>query len=103
MSSPFADSIYAQPALTHLVRGYDRNPLTGESYMSSLASPSAAAVSAEAASLAKIRLDAVSYRNAQGAIVGTLTPSTRRAELTSHSDAYVNFFDSTSIKRNYTG
>lgn len=99
---PFADSVYAQPRLTHLVRQYG-NPALGESLLSSLAGPSAAAVSAQAASLAKVRLDAVSFRNAQGTIVGTLTPSTKRADLTSHRDAYRNFFDSTSIKRNYTG
>jgi len=99
---PFADSVYAQPRLTHLVRQYG-NPTLGESLLSALAGPSAAAVSAQAASLAKIRLDSVSFRNAQGTIVRTLTPSTKRADLTSHSDAYVNFFDATSIKRNYTG
>jgi hypothetical protein len=101
MSSPFADSIYAQPGLTHLVRQYG-NPTLGESYLRSLAQPSAQAVAAEAASLADAR-DEINWRNAQGNIVKTLTPSTRRVELTSHSDAYVNFFDSTSIKRNYTG
>ena len=99
---PFADSVYAQHRLTHLVRQYG-NPALGESLLSALAGPSAAAVTAQAASLAKVRLDAVSFRNAQGTIVGTLTPSRKRADLTSHSDAYVNFFDSTSIKRNYTG
>jgi hypothetical protein len=74
---PFADSVYAQPRLTHLVRQYG-NPALGESLLSSLAGPSAAAVSAQAASLAKVRLDAVSFRNAQGTIVGTLTPLTTR-------------------------
>lgn len=102
MTSPFADSVYAQPKLTHLVRQYG-NPALGESLLSSLAGPSAAAVSAQAVSLAKIRLDSVSFRNDQGTIVGTLTPSTRRADLTSHGDSYRNFFDSTSIKRDYTG
>jgi hypothetical protein len=101
MSSPFADSIYAQPGLTHLVRQYG-NPTLGESYLSSIAAPSAAAVTAEAASLADAR-DKINWRNAQGNIVKTLTPSTKRAEMTSHDDAYVDFFDSTSIRRNYTG
>lgn len=91
MSSPFADSIYAQPGLTHLVRQYDRNPLTAESYLSALAEPSTQAVNAEAASLA----DAVA--------TGVETPSTTRAVMTNHHDAYVNFFDATSINRNYTG
>jgi hypothetical protein len=89
--SPFADSVYAQPGLTHLVRQYDRNPLTGESCLYALATPSTAAVAAEAASLA----DAVA--------TGVESPSTTRAGLTNHHDAYVNFFDSTSINRNYTG
>ena len=90
MPSPFADSVYAQPGLTHLVRQYG-NPTLGESYTSALASPSPKAVEAEQASL----LDAQA--------TGVDTPSTTRAELTSHSDAYRNFFDSTSIKRDYTG
>lgn len=91
MSSPFADSIYAQPGLTHLVRQYDRNPLTGESYLASIASPSTAAVNAEAASLD----DAIA--------TGVPSPSTTRADLTNHHDAFVNFFDATSINRNYNG
>lgn len=89
--SVFADSIYAQPGLTHLVRQYDRNPGKGESILTATASPSAAAVAAEAASLA----------DAQE--TGVDVPSTTRAEMTSHNDAYRNFFDATSIKRNYTG
>jgi hypothetical protein len=91
MSSPFADSIYAQPKLTHLVRHYDSNPATGQSYLSALASPSAAAVAAEASSLADARA------------TGVTNPRTTRAGLTNHHDAYVNFFDSTSIDRTYTG
>jgi hypothetical protein len=89
--SPFADSIYAQPGLTHLVRQYDRNPLTGESPLSAVSDPSSAAVAAEAASKA----DAVA--------TGFANPLTTRAEVTNHHDAYVNFFDATSINRNYTG
>lgn len=101
-TSPFADSVYAQPGLTHLVRQYDRNPGKGETILTAVATPSSAAVTAETASVEGAK-DKVHWRNAQGAIVKTLTPSTQRAELTSHSDAYRNFFDSTSIKRNYTG
>jgi hypothetical protein len=89
--SPFADSVYAQPGLTHLVRHYDRQPLTGESPFSAIAAPSAAAVAAEASSKA----DAIA--------TGVANPSTTRAEMTNHHDAYVNFFDATSINRNYTG
>ena len=89
--SPFADSIYAQPGLTHLVRQYDRAPLTGESPLSAVADPSAAAVEAEAAS------------QELAAATGVVSPSTTRAKLTSHTDAYLNFFDSISINRNYTG
>ena len=98
----FDDSIYAQSGRTHLVRQYDRNPGQGETILSAVATPSTAAVAAEAASLAAIR-DKVNWRNAQGNIVKTLTPSTARAEMTGHDDAYRDFFDSTSIKRNYTG
>lgn len=90
MSSPFADSVYAQPGLTHLVRQYG-NPAQGVSYLSALASPSAQAVEAEENSLAVAQA------------TGVENPSTTRAEMTSHSDAYRNFFDSTSIKRDYTG
>jgi hypothetical protein len=89
--SPFADSIYAQPGLTHLVRQYDSNPGRGESYLSAIATPSCAAYYAEYVS------DQASHA------VGVQNPSTTRAEMTSHADAYVNFFDSTSIQRNYTG
>lgn len=90
MSSPFADSVYAQPGLTHLVRQYG-NPVLGDSILSALADPSPKAVEAEADSLAAAQA------------TGVDNPSTTRAELTSHSDAYRNFFDSTSIKRDYTG
>jgi hypothetical protein len=84
---PFADSVYAQHKLTHLVRQYG-NPTLGESLLSALAGPSAKAVLAERDSLTEARA------------TGVTNPSTKRAGLTSHSDAYVNFFDSTSIKRN---
>lgn len=88
--SVFADSVYAQPGLTHLVRQYG-NPALGESYLNALAEPSPAAVQAEAAALDDARA------------TGVAVPSTTRAELTNHHDAYRNFFDSTSIKRDYTG
>lgn len=88
--SPFADSVYAQPGLTHQVRQYG-NPLLGESYLAALASPSDKAVAAETASLEAAKA------------TGVETPSTTRAVMTSHSDAYRNFFDSTSINRDYTG
>lgn len=89
--SPFADSIYAQPGLTHLVRQYDERPLTGQSPLSAVADPSEAAVEALAAS------------DERTAATGVSNPSTVRDLLTSHSDSYVNFFDSISIDRNYTG
>lgn len=88
--SVFADSVYAQPGLTHLVRQYP-NPALGGSILSALADPSEAAVAAEEASLDDARATGVS------------NPSTVRAELTSHNDAYRNFFDATSIQRDYTG
>lgn len=90
MSSPFADSVYAQPGLTHLVRQYG-NPALGESYLASIAAPSSAAVAAEASSIADAQAK------------GVENPSTTRAEMTNHHDAYRNFFDATSIKRDYTG
>lgn len=89
--SPFADSVYAQHGLTHQIRQFDQQPLTGQSYLAALATPSAQAVNAEAAALA----DAVA--------TGVSSPSTTRASMTSHNDAYVNFFDSTTIDRNYSG
>jgi len=91
MSSPFADSVYAQPGLTHMVRQYDRQPLTAESILTAVSDPSTAAVAAEQASLA----DAVAS--------GVSSPSTVRPELTNDHDAYLNFFDSTTIDRNYNG
>lgn len=91
MSNPFADSVYAQPGLTHMVRQYDRNPGRGETILTATASPSAKAVQAENNSLAAARA------------TGVANPSTTRAEMTNHHDAYRNFFDSTSIKRDYTG
>lgn len=91
MSSPFADSIYAQPGLTHQVRQFDRAPLTAESILSAVSDPSSAAVSAEAAS------------QASAVATGVSQPSTTRAELTNNHDAYLNFFDSTTIDRNYNG
>lgn len=89
--NPFAaDSVYAQPGLTWLVRQYG-NPTLGQSYTSALASPSAKVVEAENASLAAARA------------TGVANPSTTRAEMTNHHDAYRNFFDGTSIDRDYTG
>lgn len=89
--NPFAaDSVYAQPGLTWMVRQYG-NPALGQSYTSALAAPSAKAVEAEAESLAAAQA------------TGVTDPSTTRAELTSHRDAYRDFFDSTSIDRDYTG
>lgn len=89
--SPFADSVYAQPGLTHLVRQYDEYPLRAVSPLRSVADPSPAAIEAEDAS------------QELTAATGVANPSTTRADLTSHTDAYVNFFDSTSIDRNYSG
>lgn len=85
--SPFSDSVYAQPKLTHLVRHYDLAPLQAVSPLSAVAQPSAAALAAEAASQGRAEA------------TGVDNPSTQRAELTNHHDAYVNFFDATSIKR----
>jgi hypothetical protein len=69
-----------------MVRQY-QNPTLGFSILSALAAPSAAAVQAEQDSLTDARA------------TGVANPSTTRAELTSHRDAYRDFFDSTSIKR----
>jgi len=87
----FADSVYAQPGLTHQVRQFDRAPLTAESILSATATPSCSAVAAE-------------YFSNQNAIAtGVSSPSTQRPEMTNDHDAYLNFFDSTTINRNYTG
>lgn len=119
MASYFSDG----DKLTHQVRQFDFGllspaPISGQSVLSALADPSPKAVEAEEASLQAAR------------DTGVETPSTTRAELTSHSDwyknwfdswgvvypgaklegpatahvdAYRNFFDSASIKRDYTG
>lgn len=90
--SPFADSVYAQPGLTHMVHQYDRNPgQRDSSVLSALAAPSAKAVEAEEDSFQAARE------------TGVDDPSTVSAKMTSHRDAYRNMFDSTSIKRDYTG
>ena len=81
--SPFADSVYAQPGLTHLVRQYDEYPLRAVSPLQSVASPSPAAVAAEEASQERT------------VATGVENPSNTRAEATNHHDAYLNFFDST--------
>lgn len=91
MSSPFADSVYARPRLTHLVRHYDQQPLRAESYLSSLAEPSAAAVAAVAASQA-----ATDARAPE-------TPLATRDALTNNHDALLNFYDGISIDRGYEG
>jgi hypothetical protein len=88
---PFADSVYAQPGLTHLVRQYDEYPLRAVSPLRSVAAPSPAAIEAEDASQERT------------AATGVENPSTVRDGLTNHHDAYVNFFDSISIDRDYTG
>jgi hypothetical protein len=90
--SVFQDSaVYDNFWMTHQVRQFDRAPLTAESIISAVAGGSCAAAYAEHLS------DVAAYAK------GVATPSTVRAGLTNHHDAYVNFFDSTSIKRNYTG
>lgn len=102
MANPYADSVYAQPGLTQMVRQYDRNPGRFDSILPVTSSPSAKAVAAENASLA-LAYDEINYRNAQGNIVKTLVPSKVREGLTSHGDAFRNSFDSASINRKYTG
>jgi len=98
MPNPYADSVYAQPGLTQMVRQYDRNPGRFDSILPVTASPSPKAVAAENASLA-LAYDEINWRNAQGAIVKTLVPSKVREGLTAHVDAYRNTADSASIKR----
>lgn len=90
--SVFQDSaVYDNYWMTHQVRQFDRAPLTAESIISAVAGGSCAAAYAE-------HLSDVAAQDK-----GVATPSTVRAGLTNHHDAYVNFFDSTSIKRDYTG
>lgn len=90
--SVFQDSaVYDNFWLTHQVRQFDRAPLTGESILTAVAGPSCAAVYGEF----------LSTQAAQA--TGYPSPLTTRAELTNNHDAYVNFFDSTSINRNYNG
>lgn len=89
--SPFQDSVYAQPGLTHLVRPYDEFPLRAVSPFSSIAAPSPAL------------LEALADSDARARATGVEEPSTTRAGATNHHDAYVNFFDATSIRRDYTG
>lgn len=88
--SPFQDSaVYDQFWLTHQVRQFDRAPLTAESILTAVAGPSCAALYAEYVS------------NVTAWETAPQQPLTTRAEMTNNHDAYLNFFDSTSINRDY--
>ena len=103
MPSPFIDSSYAQPGLTLLTKQYPNPAVGGQSIMSAIAAPSAKVLAADVASVAKAVDKGANFRTAAGVFVKAATPSKVKADMTSHSDTYRNFFDAQSIKRNYTG
>ncbi|ACH62117.1 hypothetical protein MYRNA_116 [Mycobacterium phage Myrna] len=80
-------SMYDRPKLTHQIRQFDRNPGKGESILSAVAQPSAAAVVAENNSLQRARE------------TGVDEPRNPRPEVYAHRDYYRNEFDSISIKK----
>lgn len=78
-------SLYDRPKLTHQVRQFDRNPGRGETILTAVAQPSAAAVTAENESLQRSR------------DTGVDVPSNPRPEVFAHRDYYRNEQDSASI------
>jgi hypothetical protein len=80
-------SLYDRPKLTHQTRQFDRNPGQGETILTAVAQPSAAAVVAENNSLQRARE------------TGVETPRNPRPETFAHRDYYRNEFDSTSIRK----
>lgn len=89
--SPFADSVYARPGMTHQVRQFDRNPGRGETILTAVATPADLAVEAEEDSLERARATGVS------------APRNPRPDVYAHRDYYKQQQEATSIDRNYTG
>lgn len=89
--SPFSDSVYARPGMTHQVRQFDRNPGRGETILTAVATPSDQALQAENDSLTRARA------------TGVHTPRNPRPNVYAARDYYKEQMEATSIDRNYTG
>ena len=89
--SPFHDSVYARPGMTHQVRQFDRNPGRGETILTAVATPSETALEAENDS------------KARAIATGVDEPSNPRPNVYAHRDYYKEQLEATSIDRNYTG
>ena len=89
--SPFADSVYARPGMTHQVRQFDRNPGRGETILTAVAQPSDLAVHAEEDSLQRARE------------TGVDEPRNPRPDVYAHRDYYKEQQEATSIDRDYDG
>jgi hypothetical protein len=89
--SPFQDSVYDRPGMTHQVRQFDRNPGRGETILTAVASPSDSAVQAEADSLTRARA------------TGVDAPRNPRPDVYAHRDYYKEQLEATSIDRDYNG
>jgi hypothetical protein len=89
--SPFADSVYARPGMTHQVRQFDRNPGRGETILTAVASPSDHAVQSENDSLTRARA------------TGVAVPRNPRPNVYAHRDYYKEQQEATSIDRSYHG
>lgn len=89
--SPFQDSVYDRPGMTHQIRQFDRNPGRGESVLTAVANPSDTALEAENDSLDR------------AIATGVDAPANPRPEVYAHRDYYKEQLEATSIDRNYTG
>jgi len=89
--SPFADSVYARPGMTHQIRQFDRNPGRGETILTAVAQPSELALQAENDSLQRAR------------DTGVDEPRNPRPEVYAHRDYYKEQQEATSIDRSYDG
>lgn len=89
--TPFQDSVYARPGMTHQVRQFDRNPGRGETILTAVATPSDTAVEAEEDSLDRARA------------TGIDEPANPRPEVYAHRDYYKEMMEATSIDRDYDG
>jgi len=89
--SPFQDSVYDRPGMTHQIRQFDRNPGRGETILTAVATPSDLALQAEEDSLDRAR------------DTGVDEPRNPRPDVYAHRDYYKEQQEATSIDRSYDG
>lgn len=80
-------SLYDRPGLTWQIRQFDRNPGRGETILTAVADPSAAAVTAEDASIAAAQATGVTH------------PMNPRPDVYANRDYYRDEQDSASIRK----